>query len=298
MFTHLHVHTEYSMLDGFSKIGNLVQRASEYKMHSLAITDHGGLYGAIDFYKTSLQAGIKPIIGCEMYVAPGSMHDKNPNERTPFHMTVLAKDNRGYKNLIKLVSDSHLKGFYYRPRIDRELLEQYHEGLIVLSGCPSGEIPSLISQGRFDEAKQSANWYRDLFPEYHLELMEHGGVDQLPAINKGLFDIHKDLGIPLVATNDSHYVAREHARLHDILVCIHTNTNVNDERRLRMTEDSYYLKSTEEMEAIFSEVPDAITNTNVIAEMCNLDLDFSEAHLPQYKLDNGLSADEYLTQLC
>ena len=298
MFTHLHVHTEYSMLDGFSKIGNLVQRASEHKMHSLAITDHGGLYGAIDFYKTSIQAGIKPIIGCEMYVAPGSRHDKNPNEKTPFHMTVLAKDNQGYKNLIKLVSDSHLEGFYYRPRIDRELLEQYNEGLIVLSGCPSGEIPSLISQGRFDEAKQSAIWYRDLFPEYHLELMEHGGVDQLPAINKGLFDIHKDLGIPLVATNDSHYVVKEHARLHDILVCIHTNTNVNDERRLRMTEDSYYLKSTEEMEAIFSEVPDAISNTNIIAEMCNLDLDFSEAHLPQYKLDNGLSADEYLTQLC
>ena len=298
MFTHLHVHTEYSMLDGLSRIDPLVRRAAELGMDSLGITDHGGLYGAIDFYRAARGAGIKPIIGCEMYVASGSHLDRTPGDKSPFHLTVLAKDLKGYKNLVKLVTASHLKGFYYRPRVDRELLERHHEGLIVLSGCPSAEVPALISQGRTDDALKTASWYRELFPDYYLELMEHGGIDELPAINRGLMDLHRDLGIPVVATNDSHYVLKEEARLQDILVCIHTNTNVNDERRMRMTEDSYYLKSPQEMEALFAETPEAISSTEAIAEMCETELDFSQVHLPHYKVPDGMTADEHLARIC
>ena len=194
-------------------------------MHSLAITDHGGMYGAIDFYRAAMSAGIKPIIGCEMYVTTGDRRARSPQDKSPHHLTVLAKDIKGYLNLVKLVSKAHLEGFYYKPRVDRELLLQHHENLIVLSGCPSGEVPSLITQGRIEEARETALWYNELFPDYHLELMEHGGVPGLPVINKGLIQLHRELDIPVVATNDSHYVSREDAPLQDILICIHTNTN-------------------------------------------------------------------------
>ena len=297
MFTHLHVHTEYSLLDGLSRIDPLVSKAKELGMTSLAITDHGGLYGAIDFYRTAKAAGIKPIIGCEMYVAPGSRHDKRPEDKTPFHLTVLAKDLTGYGNLVKLVSASHLEGFYYKPRVDRELLERHHEGLIVLSGCPTGEVPRLINQERMQEAKAAAAWYKELFGDYYLELMEHGGIDELPAINKGLMELHRDMGIPVVATNDSHYVSREEAPLQDILICIHTNTNIQDQGRLRMDEDSYFLKSLQEMEALYPDLPEAISNTQAIAEMCDLELDFSQRHLPQFKLPDGVNADDYLVKI-
>ena len=207
MFTHLHVHTEYSLLDGLSRIDPLVRKASELGMHSLAITDHGGLYGAVDFYQTAKNAGLRPIIGCEMYVAPGSRQDRSQAEKTPYHMTVLSKDMTGYRNLVKLVTTAHLEGFYYKPRIDRELLEKHHEGLIVLSGCPSGEVPSLLSQGRMEDAQTAASWYRELFgDDYYLELMQHDRVPELAAINRGLADLNRDLDIPLVATNDAHYV--------------------------------------------------------------------------------------------
>ena len=298
MFTHLHVHTEYSLLDGLSRLEPLVARAGELGMDSLAITDHGNLHGAIDFYRIAREAGINPIVGCEMYVAPDSHQDRDPREKKPYHMTVLAKDVRGYMNLVKLVSTAHLEGFYYFPRVDRQLLEKHHEGLIVLSGCPSGEVPRLIAQGRPEEARETAGWYREVFGDYYLELMEHGGVDDLPAINKGLMELHGETGIPLVATNDSHYVLREHASLQDLLVCIHTNTNVNDEKRLRMTEDSYYLKSAEEMTALFPENPEAVANTMRIAEMCDLRMDFSQLHLPQFDVPEGLDPDEYLRRLC
>ena len=298
LFTHLHVHTEYSLLDGLSRIEPIVRRAGELGMDSLAITDHGGLYGAIDFYRAAKDAGIKPIIGCEMYVAQGSRHSKIPGDKNPFHLTVLARDNKGYQNLVKLVTASHLEGFYYKPRVDRELLERHQEGLIVLSGCPSGEVPRLISEGRTEEARQAATWYRELFPDYHLELMEHGGVDELPAINEGLMAMHRDLGIPVVATNDSHYTRKEEAPFQDILICIHTNTNIQDEGRLRMVEDSYYLKSPQEMQELFAELPEAVSNSQAIAEICNLELDFSQLHLPQYELPDGVTADEYLAQLC
>ncbi len=285
------------MLDGLSQIGPLLDRARELGMDSVGLTDHGGMYGAIDFYRRAGEVGVKPIIGCEMYVAPGSRHSRSPNDKTPFHATVLARDNVGYANLVKLVSKAHLEGFYYKPRIDRELIEAHSEGLVFLSGCPSGEVPGLIAQGRVDEARDAAGWYSEVFPDYYLELMQHGGVPELPAINAGLMELHRDLSIPIVATNDSHYVRREDAPLQDIRICIHTNTNVNDEGRLRMTEDSYYLKSPQEMEALFSETPAAVTNTLAIAEKCNVELDFSAMRLPEFRLPDGVTADHHLARL-
>ena len=298
MFTHLHTHTEYSMLDGLSRLKPLVQRTRELGMESLAITDHGGMYGAIDFYQLAKAEGVRPIIGCEMYVAPGSRHERNPDERSPYHMTVLARDYKGYQNLVRLVTLSHLEGFYYRPRVDREILERYSDGLIVMSGCASGEVPLLITQGRLDEARATASWYREVFGDYYLEFMRHGDVPELPAINSGLFEIHRDLGIPIVATNDSHYILEEHARLQDILICIHTNTNVEDSKRLRMEEASYYLKSPEEMEKLFEDMPEAIANTQEIAEKCDLEIDFSQLRLPQYQVPEGVTPFEYLSKIC
>ncbi len=298
MFTHLHTHTEYSMLDGLSRLEPLVKRASELGMDSLAITDHGGMYGAIDFYQLAKSEGVKPIIGCEMYVAPGSRHDRNPDERSPYHMTVLAKDYTGYQNLVKLVTRSHLEGFYYRPRVDREILERFSEGLVVMSGCPSGEVPSLITQGRLDDARATASWYREVFGDYYLEFMRHGDVPELTEINSGLYTIHQDLGIPIVATNDSHYILEEHARLQDILICIHTNTNVEDARRLRMEEPSYYLKSPEEMAALFHDLPDAVANTQAIADKCDLNIDFNQLRLPLYPVPEGVTPFEYLSKIC
>ena len=298
MFAHLHVHTEYSLLDGLSRIEPLVARAKELGMDSLAITDHGSLYGIVDFYRAAKAAGIKPIIGCEIYVAYGSRHSREPGDKSQYHLTVLAKNNVGYQNLLKLVSKAHLEGFYYKPRVDRDLLQQYADGLIVLSGCPSGEVPSLIAQGRLDDAKEAAAWYNDLFDDYYLELMEHGGVDELPAINNGLTQLHSELGIPLAATNDSHYVTREEAVLQDILLCIQTNTNVENENRMRMGEESYYLRSPDEMAALHPELPEAISNTQAIADMCDVEIDFSKQHVPQYEVPEGLDADEYLAQIC
>jgi len=299
LFTHLHVHTEYSLLDGLSRLGPLIDRAKELGMDSLAVTDHGGMYGVIDFYNLAKAAGIKPIIGCEMYIAKGSRHSRNPNDKSPYHMTVLAQDAKGYQNLVKLVSKSHLEGYYYKPRIDREILEQYHEGLIVMSGCPSGEVPRAIAQGDMDGARESAAYYRELLGErYFLELIQHGGVPDLPVINKGLMELHRESGIPVVATNDSHYTLQKEAPLQDILICIHTNTNIQDEGRLKMEEDSYYLKSPQEMVELWPEVPEAISNTQRISEMCNLELDFSQLRLPQYQVPEGRGADEYLEELC
>ena len=299
MFTHLHVHTEYSMLDGLSRLEDLVLRAKELGMDSLAITDHGGMYGAIDFYQIAKQHGVKPIIGCEMYVAPDSRHERSSNNKSPYHMTVLSQNERGYDNLLRLVSKANLEGFYYRPRIDREILEQHSDGLIVLSGCPSGEVPGAIMRGEMDKARDAAAWYKELLDgRYFLELMSHGDVPDLPQINQGLMELHRQLDIPVVATNDSHYTKKEDAPLQDILICIQTNTNVEDEGRLRMAEDSYYLRSPQEMAELWTEVPEAITNTQRIAEMCDLNLDFSRMRLPEYPVPGGLSADDYLAQIC
>ena len=296
MFTHLHVHTEYSLLDGLCGIEPLVSRASELGMDSLAITDHGVMHGAIDFYQAATSANIKPILGCEMYVAREDHKGRDASEKNPYHLTVLARNIEGYRNLIKLVTTAHLEGFYYRPRVDRGLLERHHEGLIVLSGCPSGEVPGLLAQGRMDEAKATAAWHREVFGDYYLELMEHGGIPELPAINEGLLRLHGDTGIPVVATNDAHYVRKEEARLQDVLVCIHTNTNVNDPKRLKMEEDSYYLRTAEEMSALYPELPEAIENTRVIADKCDLTLDFGQLRLPRFAVPDGSSAHDYLAR--
>ena len=300
MFTHLHVHTEYSLLDGVSRIPKLVAHARELGMDSLAITDHGSLYGAVEFYTECVGAGIKPIIGCEVYVAHGSLHDRGPSERSPDHLTVLARNNVGYHNLVQLVTQAHLEGHYYRPRIDTELLEKHHEGLIVLSGCPTAEVPRHITDGALDEARSRAAWYRDILGEggYFLELQRHAHVPQLPVMNEALVGMSTDLGIPLVVTNDCHYVHQADSSLQDVLICIHTGTTVHDEKRLKMEDDSYYLKTASEMEGLFTEFPEALRNTELIASLCDVTLTTGELHLPSYPVPDGGDPDRYLADLC
>ena len=299
MFTHLHIHTEYSMLDGISRIPELVAQTKNLGMEALAITDHGTFYGVVDFYSACKEAGIKPIIGCEVYVAHGSHLDKSGSERSPNHLVLLARNNQGYRNLMQLLTLAHVEGFHYKPRVDKDLLEKYGEGLVALSGCPSAEIPRLIADGNMEEAAQAAQWYRNLFGDgYFLELQSHSYVDNLDKINQGLVTLSNDLDIPLVVTNDAHYVNQSDSPLQDIYICIQTNTTVNDEKRLRMEDDSYYIKSPEEMAQLFPDHPEALENTQVVADMCNVELDFNETHLPKFDTPNDLDADEYLAQLC
>ncbi len=299
MFTHLHVHTEYSLLDGISRIPALVKEAASQGMDALAITDHGSLYGAVDFYSEALAAGVKPIIGCEVYEAKEHRRTKDPSEKSPAHLTVLAQSNAGYKNLIQLGTKAHLEGFYYRPRVDDELLELHNEGLVVMSGCPSAKIPRLIAEGRMDEAAKRAGWYKELFDDrFYLEVQEHQGVPDLPAINKGLVELGRRLDLPLVATNDSHYTAKSDAHFQDLRICISTNSNVNDENRLKMDDDSFYLKSPEEMFDLFRELPEALANTRRISEQCEVKLNFGELHLPRYTVPDGSTAEEMLARLC
>ena len=308
-FTHLHVHTEYSMLDGISRIQELVSHTGALGMDSLAITDHGTFYGVVDFYSACREEGIKPIIGCEVYVAHNSRHDKNPSERSPAHLVLLARDNAGYRNLMQLVTKSHVEGFYNRPRIDKALLEQYGSGLICLSGCPSAEVPRLLADGRYDAAVRAAGWYRELFGDgYFLELQRHAHVPGLDEINQGLLRLRDDLKLPLVATNDAHYVHQHHSALQDVYICIQTGTTIKDEKRLRMEDDSYYIKSPQEMEQLFADLPpalrdEALGNTGLIAGMCDVSLDFGQTHLPRYRTPDGpdgnpMPADEYLAQVC
>ena len=299
VFTHLHTHTEYSLLDGLCKIPQLVQQCKELGMHALAITDHGSLYGAVEFYRACREAGIKPIIGCELYVAKDTRHSRAAGDKQPYHLTVLAKNNTGYHNLVQLVTKAHLEGFYYRPRVDRELLAQHSEGLIVLSGCLNGEVAQLLSGGLRDEARESARWYAQTFPrDFYLELQRHDGVQGLEEVNQQLIILGREVSLPLVATNDFHYIHRDDAPLQDILICIHTNTTVNDKARLQMDGDSYYLKSAQEMAELFADVPEALANTERIAEQCNVQLRFGTPRLPHYPTPNGEDPDAYLRRLC
>jgi DNA polymerase-3 subunit alpha len=298
-FTHLHVHTEYSMLDGISRIAEMVAQTKELGMDALAITDHGTFYGVVDFYSACREAGIKPIIGCEVYVAHGSRLDKHGGERSPHHLVLLARDNTGYHNLMRLLTKAHVEGFHYRPRIDRELLESHHQGLIALSGCPSAEVPRLIADGNMDEASRAAGWYKELFGDsYFLELQRHEYVPRLSEINEGLVTLGRELDIPLVVTNDSHYTRQADAPLQDVYICIQTNTTINNEDRLRMEDNSYYIKSPQEMASLFPDFPEALENTGRIADMCNVELDFDQTHLPKYPTPDGVEADQYLAKLC
>ena len=272
MFTHLHLHTEYSLIDGLSGIPALVQRAQALELDALALTDHGSMYGAVDFYAACKQASIKPILGCELYLAPESRHSRSAGDKSPYHLTVLARDNTGYRNLLQLVTKANLEGFYYKPRVDKELLERHQEGLMVLSGCPNGEIPRLILEGRHVEAKAVAQWSRQTFDHFYLEIQRHGNLPELEVINPALLELSQEMAIPMVATNDSHYVDQDDAPLHDVLICIRTNTNIHDDKRLKQADDSFYLKSAQEMEELFADLPEAVENSQRIADLASIEL--------------------------
>jgi DNA polymerase-3 subunit alpha len=296
MFTHLHLHTEYSLLDGLSRIPQLMDRARELGQEAVALTDHGVLYAAIDFYREARARGIKPIIGIEAYVAPNSRLSREPADKRSFHITLLARDLTGYRNLLTLVTKANLEGYYYKPRMDKELFQQHGQGIIALSGCNSSELHRLLMDGRYDDAAKTARWCQDVFDGFYLELQEHN-IPELAEVNRQLVRLAQETGIPLVATNDCHYVYREDAPTQDILLCIGTNSSVLDEKRMRMSDDSYYLKSEEEMRALFPDLPEAIDNTWQVAEACDLELEFGRLHLPEPDLPPGVSAEEHLTQL-
>ncbi|MEF9954566.1 MAG: DNA polymerase III subunit alpha [Clostridium sp.] len=300
-FTHLHVHSEYSLLDASSKIKELTARAKELGMDSLAITDHGVLYGAIDFYRAAKEVGIKPIIGCEVYVAPSSRFDReNVNgEDRYYHLILLAENQEGYQNLIKIVSKGFVEGFYYKPRVDYEVLEKYHGGIIALSACLAGEVQRYLSRGMYEEAKKSALRYQTIFGEgnFFLELQDHG-IAMQKTVNQGLLRMSQELNIPLVATNDTHYIYKEDVEPHDILLCIQTGKKVTDENRMRYEGKEFYLKSEEEMKQVFPYALEALENTHKIAERCNVEIEFGVTKLPRFDVPEGFTAWEYLNKLC
>ena len=297
-FVHLHVHTQYSLLDGMIRLDDLFKKAKEYAMPAMAITDHGNMFGAIDFYKQAYANGIKPIIGCELYVAPRSRFDKTTSTigEATRHLVVLVKNMQGYKNLMKLTSAAHIEGFYYRPRVDKELLKQCSEGLIASSACLHGEIASHIVRGNMDEARKSARAYQEIFGEdnFYLEIMENGIPEQKIA-NQGLIELSKELSIPLIATNDCHYLNADHAEAHNVLLCIQTGKTIEDNDRMSMTSDQFYVKSPEEMQTLFAATPEAIANTVSIAERCNLTFEFGKFYLPKFEVKNPEeSLEDYL----
>lgn len=299
-FVHLHVHSEYSLLDGAARIDDLVRKAAEFGMTSLALTDHGVLYGAIPFYKACVEQGIRPIIGCEMYMAAGSRKQKaSRQEQAIYHLILLAKDMRGYQNLMQLCSVAHLEGFHYKPRVDRELLAAHAEGLICLSSCLKGEVPQLILQDKMDEAKQAAEWYRDVFKEdFYLEIQDHGMIEQ-KKIAQAMIEISRETGIPLVATNDVHYVNPGDHEVQDILLCIGTGKTIDDPDRFKIKTEELYFKSGEEMARLFPHVPEALQNTAMIADKCRLELEFGKSVLPAFhSLPEGTGAEDYLRHLC
>ncbi|WP_293838788.1 DNA polymerase III subunit alpha [uncultured Phascolarctobacterium sp.] len=296
-FTHLHVHTEYSLLDGASKIPELVAYAKELGMDSLAITDHGVMYGAVEFYQECTKAGIKPIIGCEVYLAKGSHLDMT--EKTRYHLILLAENDIGYHNLMRIVSKGQLEGFYYKPRVDKDILRTYSEGIICLSACIAGEVPRLINSGNMDGARRCVQEYIDIFGKdnYFLEIQNHDIPEEKTAA-EGLRQLAQEFGIGLVATNDLHYVRREDAEAQDVLLCIQTTSNVDDPGRMRFPNDSFYLKSAEEMAELFGGYPEALENTCRIADRCNVKLEFGHLLLPEFPVPEGFDAVSYLRHLC
>ena len=300
-FTHLHVHTEYSLLDGSSKIKELAVRAKELGMDSMAITDHGAMYGVIDFYRAAREAGIKPILGCEVYVAPDSRFDRENvhGEDRYYHLVLLAENNEGYQNLMKIVSKGYVDGFYYKPRVDLEVLRTYHQGIIALSACLAGEVPRFLARGLYEEAKEAVLKYQEIFGRgnYFLELQDHG-IPMQRQVNQGIIRLSRELDIPLAATNDCHYINAEDWEAHDILLCIQTGKKVADENRMRYEGGQYYVKSEEEMRELFSYIPEAIDNTARIAERCNVEIEFGVTKLPRYEVPEGYDSWGYLNHLC
>ena len=299
-FVHLHTHSEYSLLDGANKIKELPARAKELGMKAMAITDHGVMFGVVDFYKECKKVGIKPIIGCEVYVAPRTRFDKeNGIDNKYSHLILLAKNEEGYKNLTKLVSIGFTEGFYYKPRIDLEILEKYHEGLIALSACLAGSVNKAILKEDIQEAKKIAMWHKNLFGEdYYLEIQPNGLPEQI-LVNQKLIELSKELKIPLVATNDAHYLKKEDAYVHEILLCIQTGKKMNDVDRMKMGTDEFYVKSPEEMEDYFKNIPEAIENTVKIAEKCNFDFEFGHTKLPNYEVPKEYKThSDFFKELC
>ncbi|MDI9596153.1 MAG: DNA polymerase III subunit alpha, partial [Atribacterota bacterium] len=299
-FVHLHVHSEYSLLDGACRIKDLISKAKKNNMPALALTDHGVMYGVINFYKEAVANKIKPIIGCEVYVAPKSRKDKsNGKKESPSHLILLVKNKEGYQNLLQLVTKSFLEGFYYKPRIDKDILKKYSKGLIGLSACLKGEVPRMILQNNFTEARELAVSYQQIFgkDDFYLEIQNNTMPEQIK-VNEELIKLGRLLEIPLVATNDVHYINREDREAHDVLLCIQTATNLDDPNRMKLSTDEFYFNTPEEMQQHFIDVPEALSNTLKIAEKCNLEIEFRNAHLPDFDLPEKLTDNDYLRQLC
>ena len=288
-FVHLHVHTEFSLLDGACRIDGMMDRVKELGQTAVAITDHGVMYGCIDFYKAAKAAGVKPIIGCEVYVARRSMTDRiHGIDNDPYHLVLLCKDRKGYENLCMLVSEAFLHGFYGKPRVDLELLEKYHEGLIALSACLGGAVPQYLLNEEYQSAKEYALKLSGIFgpDNFYLELQDHG-IDAQRPVNQGLQRLARETGLPLVVTNDAHYLRREDAKMQDVLLCIQTGKTVDDENRMRFETEEFYLKSEEELRQLFPGCGEAFENTVKIAQRCNLDFTFHEYHLPSFPVPEG-----------
>ena len=300
-FSHLHVHSHYSLLDGLPKIDEILDYVQKLGMDSVALTDHGAIYGAVEFYKKAIKRKIKPIIGAELYLAFERMTDKRPNvDDKRYHIVLLIKNEAGYKNLVKLLTKAHLEGFYYKPRIDEELLSQYSEGLICLSACLQGKIPRLILSKKIEEAEKTAQKYQEIFGKdnFYLELQHHPNIREQKVVNDTLISISKKFGIPLVATNDCHYLKPEDAQAQDVLMLINTGADSNDPERLTMKADDFSMRSPEKMVEDFKEIPEAIENTQKIVELCNFQFELGKTKLPKFEVPVGKTPDGYLKELC
>ena len=300
-FVHLHLHTEYSLLDAACRIDRLMEHASKLEFPAMAMTDHGVMYGAIEFYQAARKAGIKPIIGCEVYVAPGSRLEKKSSiggKEVYNHLVLLAQNEIGYKNLVRLVSDAHLEGYYYKPRIDKDILGEHKEGLIALSGCLASEIPALITHEKLKEARNAIDWFKQTFgnENFFLELQNHG-IPEQQVVNRQLINWADDFGLKMVATNDVHYVKKEHSHAHDSLICIGTQSQLNDTKRMSYVPEQFYLRSAEEMAELFKEMPNAVKNTLEIAEKCDLEINFGELHYPVFEPPEHFTREGYLRHL-
>ncbi|MGA7276546.1 MAG: DNA polymerase III subunit alpha [Desulfocapsaceae bacterium] len=298
-FVHLHVHTQHSLLDGAIQVGNLLDKCAEFNMDAVAITDHGAMYGALDFYNKARKAGIKPIVGCEFYVAPGSRTEKKVGEAGPaFHLILLAMNYEGYRNMMKLSSLAQFEGFYYKPRIDKELLQRYSSDIIALSACLHGEVPWLLSHNRVDEARQKAADMKELFGDrYYFELQENG-IPEQKVVNEGLMQLSSELDIKLLATNDCHYLNKEEAHAHEVLLCIQTGKTINDPKRFKFNSDDFYFKSPDEMRALFNHCPEALANTIEVAERCNLEIELGKFHFPNFPLPEGETLESMFAKEC
>ena len=299
-FVHLHLHTEYSLLDGACRIDSLMERVAELGQSAVAITDHGVMYGCIDFYKAAKAAGIKPIIGCEVYVSRRRMSDRIFGiDNDPYHLVLLCKDRTGYENLCYLVSCAFTDGFYGKPRVDLELLSQHHEGLIALSACLAGAIPQYLMEEDYDAAKNYALKLAEIFGEgnFYLELQDHG-IEQQRPVNQGIQRLARETGLPLVVTNDAHYLRKEDAKMQDVLLCIQTGKTVDEPNRMKFQTEEFYLKSEEELRELFPNCEEAFENTVRIAEKCNLEFTFHEYHLPSFPIPEGYTNETYFRKLC